>query len=142
MADDITIYSAAKDGDKKLSPHFRVKEFSCHDGTDKVKVSPETIRLLECIRKHYGYPVVIISGYRTPSWNRRVGGVANSRHVVGDAADLVVRIPNGGTVSPLEVYRAIDTGKVAGIDPKKIGLGKYRTFLHIDSRGTKARWRG
>jgi hypothetical protein len=141
MSNDIITYKLSE-GNKKLSPHFRLSELACRDGSDIVKVSPETIRRLECIRKHYGFPVTINSGYRTAKYNRRIGGAKNSRHVVGDAADFVVRIPNGGIVDPLQVYRDIDGGKIAGIDPKKIGLGRYRSFTHIDSRNYKSRWIG
>jgi len=40
------------------------------------------------IRKKYG-PVTITSGYRTPEHNVAVGGVENSQHVKGQAADFI-----------------------------------------------------
>lgn len=36
-------YSLAREGDKLLSPHFRVREFACRDGADLVKIDPRRI---------------------------------------------------------------------------------------------------
>ena len=65
----------------------------------------ETIRLLECIRAEWaeycerrslGTPAIrITSGYRCETLNRAVGGVANSQHLLGEAADIFV--PNEET---------------------------------------------
>ena len=60
-------YSLAREGDKLLSPHFRVREFACRDGADLVKIDTDLVELLERIRpeialisvgKHnsYGHP--------------------------------------------------------------------------------------
>ena len=45
-------------------------------------------QLLDPIRRHYGAPIVVTSGYRCPALNTAVGGVANSHHIVGCAADI------------------------------------------------------
>ena len=46
-------------------------------------------QLLDPIRRRYGAPIVVTSGYRCPALNTAVGGVANSHHIVGCAADIV-----------------------------------------------------
>ena len=68
-------YSKAKDGNKRLSAHFKVKEFACRDGSDAVLVAPRLVMVLESIRTHFGSAVVINSAYRTPQYNAKVGGV-------------------------------------------------------------------
>ena len=45
-------------------------------------------QLLDPIRRRYGAPIIITSGYRCPALNTAVGGVANSHHIVGCAADV------------------------------------------------------
>ena len=45
-------------------------------------------QLLDPIRSHYGAPLIVTSGYRCPALNTAVGGVANSHHIVGCAADI------------------------------------------------------
>ena len=45
-------------------------------------------QLLDPIRRRYGAPIIVTSGYRCPALNTAVGGVANSHHIVGCAADI------------------------------------------------------
>lgn len=47
-------------------------------------------KVLQPIRDHYGKPVVVSSGYRSPKVNRAVGGSPTSQHVAGEAADITV----------------------------------------------------
>lgn len=133
----VKTYSLAREGDLILSANFRVLEFACHDGADEILNSPELVTALQAIRDHFAKPVRITSGYRTKSWNRKVGGVANSQHVQGTAADI-----NVDDETPLSLYRAINNGWVKGVDPSVIGLGLYKGFVHIDVRGHRARWFG
>ena len=58
-------YSFAKNGDRRLAPDFKVREFRCKDGTDTVMVDEVLTVALQCIREHFGKPVTITSGYRT-----------------------------------------------------------------------------
>ena len=44
---------------------------------------------LDNIREKFGKPILVSSGYRCPVLNKAVGGVANSQHQKGLAADLV-----------------------------------------------------
>ena len=47
-------------------------------------------KVLEPLREHLGQPVVITSGFRSKRLNEAVGGVKNSQHLRGEAADLMV----------------------------------------------------
>ena len=126
----INVYSKAKDGSKKLSTNFRVKEFACTDGSDPIFIDSELVTILQNIRTHFGRAVTITSAYRTPPKNKACGGTTYSQHLYGKAADI----------------------KVSGITPKKVaeyaetllqgkgGIGSYDTFTHIDVREKKSRW--
>ncbi len=60
-------------------------------------------QLLDPIRRRYGAPIIVTSGYRCPALNTAVGGVANSHHIVGCAADIVGGLPpptGGGDLPP------------------------------------------
>lgn len=127
----IRTYSVNRDGDGKVSKHFRVREFASKDGTDKVLIDDDLVTLLENIREAAGGKAVTInSGYRSPEHNAAVGGVSNSQHVKGTAADIVV----DGT-DPLTV------GQIAEhFLNKKGGIGVYKNFTHVDTRATRSRW--
>ena len=128
----IKAYSKAKDGNKKLSANFKVKEFACTDGTDPVFIDSELVNVLQKIRAHFGKAVTITSAYRTPGRNKAVGGETYSQHLYGRAADIKVK---GVTPQKVAAYaEKLLTGKG--------GIGTYSAFTHIDVRSTKARWKG
>lgn len=118
----------------KLGKHFDSSEFKCHDGTEH-PIDPALIAMLDEIRDYFG-PVEIVSGYRSPDWNRKVGGASHSYHVKGMAADIKVRDRqwSGGYVSPATVFRHIDSRW------PECGLGLYKSWVHVDCRPTRARW--
>ena len=74
-------YSLKRDGNQKVSADFRVREFRCKDGSDKILLSPETVKIIQSVRDYFGKPVTINSAYRTPQYNKKVGGASNSQHV-------------------------------------------------------------
>ena len=128
----IKAYSKAKDGNKKLSTNFRVKEFACSDGTDPIFIDSDLVNVLQKIRTHFGKSVTITSAYRTPSKNKAVGGQTYSQHLYGKAADIKV-----SGVTPKKVAAYAET-----LLKNKGGIGTYSTFTHIDTRTTKSRWKG
>lgn len=128
----IKAYSKAKDGNKNISANFKVREFACSDGSDPIFIDSELVAILQKIRAHFGKPVKITSAYRTPGRNKAVGGQAYSQHLYGRAADIKV-----SGVSPSKVAAYAET-----LLKNRGGIGIYRTFTHIDTRPTKARWRG
>lgn len=127
---EIKRYSLQKDGDKRLTEHFRVAEFACRDGSDTVLAASELARLLEELREELG-PVTVNSAYRTPAYNRAVGGVSGSQHTRGTAADIRV-----SGVSPEETARAAER-----LMPRSGGIGLYPTFTHVDVRDSRSRWK-
>lgn len=131
---EINGYSKAKDGNKRLSAHFKVREFACRDGSDAVLVAPRLVMVLESIRTHFGSAVVINSAYRTPQYNAKEGGVTDSQHCYGTAADIVVR---GKTPAQVAAY-------ARQLMPDWGGVGIYakKGFTHIDVREAKADWTG
>lgn len=123
---DMTIqtFSLKADGEKQLSENFKVKEFRCKDGSDRILIDVDFVRTkLQDIRTHFGMPVTINSAYRTDTYNAKVGGAKSSYHMKGQAFDIVVK---GHT--PQEVARYAQSIGVKGVI-------QYNTFTHIDSRG-------
>ncbi len=117
-----------------MSEHFKPEEFACHCGCGENKVNPKLIELLERIRISFGKPITIMSGHRCEAHNTKVGGAKNSQHVLGNAADIKVQ-----DVDPNDVQEYLM--KHFNLDCK--GLGRYRSFTHIDVReGGIARWNG
>lgn len=128
----IKAYSRVKDGNKKLSTNFRVREFACLDGSDPIFIDTELVTILQKIRTHFGRAVTITSAYRTPPRNKSVGGTAYSMHLYGRAADIKV-----SGISPTRVAEYAEK-----LLPDRGGIGIYDTFTHIDVRTTKSRWKG
>lgn len=84
----------------RLTPHFRLIEFTqsataqrlgiTNDPDINAMASLQVLceQVLEPLREHVGEPVIISSGYRCPKLNAAVGGVKNSQHMKGEAADI------------------------------------------------------
>lgn len=125
----IKTYSKKDDGAKLIAPNFKVSEFACKDGTDEILIDYDLAVLLQSIRDHFGRAVVITSGYRTPEYNKKVGGATGSYHTKGMAADIYI-----SGIDPLVIglYAAELLGTTGGIE---IGDG----YCHIDTRTD--RWR-
>lgn len=113
---------------KQLSAHFNEDEFRCRDGS-LIAISPKLITCLERLRVLVGNKSIKInSGYRSPEYNKKIGGSPNSQHMKGTAADIVV-----AGVTPKQV--AVLAEK-AGF----MGIGIYPNFTHVDVREKRARW--
>lgn len=126
----------------KITPNFSSEEFDCKDGTPypKDKINSCLLPLcqqLEVIREAFkGKPIKILSGYRTPEHNKKVGGVKNSQHVQGIAADIVIEDISTSVLAK-KIRELISLGKI-----RQGGVGEYSTFVHYDIRGVAARWSG
>lgn len=122
----------------KLTENFNLLEFICHDGTrvpdELIPNVKELAENLQVIRDELNEPLHVNSGYRTPSWNKRVGGVASSQHLLGKAADLTCK-----SKSPRQLAKIIE-GLIKEGKIKQGGLGIYPGFVHYDIRGVRARW--
>ena len=108
-----------------MAKYFDPYETACQCGCGYNPVSPVLLGLLDDIRERVGGPVIISSGCRCPQHNADVGGVPNSQHVQGTAADLL--IPDGWSVDSLA-----DLAEELGAD----GVGRYydSQFVHVDVR--------
>jgi len=121
--------------DIQLSKNFKLSEFVCKEGKHEVLYDPLLIRLLQNIRDELGKPIIINSGYRSIEYNRKVGGSPKSQHLYGKAVDVKVSGVSSKSI-------ALITEMIADVMGIEIGIGIYDTFVHIDTRGYKARWNG
>ncbi len=116
--------------EKEFSEHFSPKEFECHCcGGGREKISPRLIELLEELRGKANAPVHVNCGYRCEKHNREVGGVANSQHVKGTAADIT--IPQISFVRAMDLVRALPFDGTGFYSPLYDG-GAW--FIHVDCR--------
>jgi uncharacterized protein YcbK (DUF882 family) len=60
------------------------------ESVDVACIKPQLVKVLKGVERHYGRPVVVTSGFRSPSFNRRVRGAKNSLHMYCAAADIQV----------------------------------------------------
>lgn len=125
-----------------VTTHFSRHEFDCKDGTvyPYEWLEKRLIPLcyaLEKIRALTNQPLKVNSGFRTAAYNAKLEGSAvKSQHVQGRAADIKL-----GGMTSRQLYTAICNLIKQGEIPEG-GIGLYRTFVHYDIRGTKARWSG
>lgn len=120
--------------------YFTREEFRCQCGgkyCNGFPVEPEEtmVRTVDEIRRRLGVPVQIVdaggSGVRCKTHNANVGGVADSQHLYGKAADL------HSSASPAKIAQVAEN--VMG---NAGGIGIYSWGIHVDSRKTKSRWNG
>jgi uncharacterized protein YcbK (DUF882 family) len=125
----------------QLTKNFHINEFRCKD-KDRTPVPEkyynnvfELAVNLQMLRDEINEPVSITgSGYRTPAHNKAVGGATRSQHLTASGADINARNHTPAQLGAV-IERLISEGKM-----KQGGLKSYRTFVHYDIRGVKARW--
>lgn len=134
-----------KELDKRKVKYFTADEVFFKGASDKklgLNTEPpehlwdniwKTIEVADKARAKHGKPIKISSAYRTPKYNKAIGGASKSQHTSFHALDL-------GTSAPKQLHKILtelrDKGEFKG------GLGLYKTFVHVDTRGTNADWRG
>lgn len=115
--------------------YFKRREFACKCGKCggfPVEPDKDLIDVLVKIRTYFGKPVHVNSGVRCATHNANVGGATASQHLKGTAADITV---DGVEASRVAMYAET-------MLPKTGGIGRYKTFTHVDVRSAKARWNG
>jgi len=151
-----------------ISPHFQLKQFLCKQSSGWPKyllINPKLLLKLEFILGELNSmgieanTIFIMSGYRTPYYNQSIGNVKFSRHVFGDAADIYVDNNLDGVMDDLDgngksemadamIMHSIISKMDNNPDNEHLvgGMGKYNKnsahtyFIHVDTRGYKARW--
>lgn len=131
---------------------FQPREFTCKDGTaypdqwaDRLYL---LIAMLDRIRAEFGAPLLVVSGYRTPAYNRAKAGAKASLHVEGRAADIAPICAAALKVAEVErlnyvIEAMMDKAQLPAIG----GIGYYPgRWVHVDTRVRKAeriaRWNG
>lgn len=106
--------------------HFHESEFKCHCGCGIQNVDLNLLLALETVRAFCGFPLVISSGCRCPTWNAHEGGAFNSAHYTTptkscQAADIRCLYPR----TRFQIFKA---ALAAGIT--RMGMGP--DFIHLD----------
>jgi hypothetical protein len=116
----VDLYDA--DPDLAIAANFVLEEvMSWRKGQYGVFQS-HVVEHMQAIREASGGSITVNSGYRSPAYNASVGGVTSSRHMYGDAADMM---PSGTSLSGLaDLCYAEGAGYV----------GMYSSFVHCDWR--------
>lgn len=104
-------------------------EFACKCGCGNNLITDDVVTLCSDIKNELGEAISINSGYRCKTHNAAVGGVSNSQHVKGNAADI--SCSNLPKLKKL-CKRMWSANKVGG-------LGLYATFVHVDT-GSHRTW--
>ena len=113
-----------------LSKHFDASEFVCHC-CGRGSVDKRLIELLEELRAKAGSPIHINCGYRCPKHNAEVGGVPNSQHALGTAADIFIPALSFDKARQLVASLPFDgTGFYPPLDTSPSSLW----FIHVDTR--------
>lgn len=82
------------------------------------------LALLDPLRELWGKPIYVNSGYRSPELNKAVGGVANSQHIKGQAADITT----GNAESNRKLFALIRDG---GFDFDQLIDEADGTWIHV-----------
>lgn len=101
-------------------------------GTGSANMKMEFVAALDEVRTACGFPLKVNSGFRTPEHNRSVGGVPDSAHVRGYAADI-------HAVTSRHRFAIVMAAMACGI--KRVGVAD--TFVHLDmdpSRPERMLW--
>jgi uncharacterized protein YcbK (DUF882 family) len=152
--------------DLPVSRHLRLGDFLTHDAQDdvwpkylaldprlldKVELVLARLALLRGLDSASWMALDVHSGFRTPAYNQRVDRAArDSRHQYGDAADLVIDADGNGRINVKDdILIAAAVDHIEAAHPDLVGgLGLYtsrrfpRPYVHIDTRGTRKRWKG
>jgi hypothetical protein len=158
--------------DTKVSPHFELKQFLCKEDTSKAfpkyvvlkERLPLKLEAVLALVNALGFDadtLHVMSAYRTPYYNRAIGDVKYSMHQWGSAADVYVDPAKKERMEDLNRDGRIDVEDakflydrieemlaIKGFRELQGGMGFYPAtaahppFVHVDVRGTAARWKG
>lgn len=109
-------------------PSFSPREIACK-GTGRLVVDDQALDKLQALRDRLGKPLILTSAYRSPEHNKRVGGAKNSRHMQGDAFDVMM--------TNHDPFGFESAARAAGF--KGFGFYQKSGFMHIDT-GPERSW--
>lgn len=122
----------------QLTKNFYLDEFTCRDESD---ISKEILfniialaKEMQEIRNVLDVSITVNSGYRSPMYNKSIGGASKSQHLLGKACDFIAK-----GLTPYEVAETLESLMQGGLIING-GLGEYDTFTHYDIRNKPARW--
>lgn len=127
------------------SPHLSWDELACHDrlhtpypldwrGSRAVLLAREFEAVRDLLAGDVGreIPLLVHSAYRTMAHNAAVGGSPSSQHLQGRALDIAPRDPR-----LLDRLYAVTVRRADAVLAIR-GVGRYDTFIHMDTRPTAA----
>ena len=114
------------------SEHFKDAELECHHCHVNA-CTQDLVDALELLRVLVGKPIQVDDAYRCAVHNAAVGGVPNSEHTRGLAADIKI-----AGMSPVQMYRA--ALQVPAFASGGIGVAERQGYIHVDVREQHARW--
>ena len=102
-------------------PNFSAQEIACR-GDGKIRINEPALDKLQALREKLGVPLIVHSAYRSPAYNRRIGGAKQSMHLQGAAFDI--SMANHDPESFEAAARAVGF----------TGFGFYprQNFMHVD----------
>lgn len=106
--------------------NFKVKEFACKCGCGFDSVDQKVIDMCQKIRDKLGVPVKINSGCRCAKHNQKVGGVKNSQHTLGLAADIAC------SLGAKKIVQAIKELHAGGELEELRYCKEYTSWVHVD----------
>ncbi len=108
----------------KNMKYFKLSEFDCQE-TGENKMNSEFLIKLDLLRKACGFPLVVTSGYRSPSHSIEAKKFKPGTHAEGIAADLKA-------VDGWHKRRIVEEAIALGFN----GIGIAKSFVHVDDRKT------
>lgn len=114
-----------------LSKNFSRFEFACRCGCGFDDVDAKLVEALQKLRDFLGRPLHINSGCRCKAHNKACGGVPDSQHLKGRAADVTTKM-----LTPRELANIVEDNILEFANG---GIGVYPGFVHLDV-GPKRRW--
>lgn len=148
MTTNQKLKSLQKKLDKAKVSHFAAHEFFVKGGShhsprsrgyglntdppdDLLDNIVPTAIVLQTARTMLGAPIIISSCYRSPAYNKAIGGASQSLHKTFQATDIIA-------TDLVRLYHILATLRASGAFLG--GLGGYSSFVHLDTRGHNATW--
>jgi hypothetical protein len=116
-----------------LVPFFKPQTIPVREGVDFAGIKPSVRGLYDRLSKAGIDGLEVVSGYRDPQRNARVGGASGSRHIEGDALDFNIE-----KLSDAQRQKLIDEAVAGGA--RGIGIYPGGRSVHIDMRETPTAW--